>query len=98
MVSKTNRLAGFLSRKRNILLLAVSLAAILTLLYAVAYLLVSGAFRRAPKVAVQADNCYEETLRVVTDRDYEPCCADAPAAERRASAAMSCGSGTAASE
>nr|MCR4935773.1 transporter substrate-binding domain-containing protein [Oscillospiraceae bacterium] len=46
---------------------AVLLAAIL-----VPYLILSGAFRSEPQVEVFADNCYQETLHVVTDIDYEP--------------------------
>lgn len=62
----------FFRRKRNIYLLAGGAAALLTLFFALACLYLSGAFQPPPQVTVHAENVYAQTLRVVTDRDYEP--------------------------
>ena len=62
----------FFSRKRNIYFLSGGVGALLIILFALTYLYLSDAFKPVPRVTVYADNCYSETLRVVTDRDYEP--------------------------
>ena len=63
---------GFFGRKRNIFLLTGIIAALLVFFLIFVYLYLSDAFKAAPKVTVHANNSYTETLRVVTDRNYEP--------------------------
>ena len=41
-------------------------------LFCLSYLYFSGHFTKVPEVDIQPDNCYEDTLRVVTDKDYRP--------------------------
>ena len=46
--------------------------AVLVAVFLGIFLYLSGAFKQKPVVEVKADNTYDETLYVVTDRDYEP--------------------------
>lgn len=41
-------------------------------LFGLSLLYFSGQFTKTPKVDIQPDNCYEETLHVITDEDYRP--------------------------
>ena len=57
------------SRTRLPVILTAAVLAVTLILY---LLFRPGVFQSEPTVAVQADNCYRETLTVVMDYDYEP--------------------------
>ncbi|MCR5748487.1 MAG: transporter substrate-binding domain-containing protein [Lachnospiraceae bacterium] len=61
---------NFFDKKRNIYILTGLITLLLTAFFV--YLMISTAFKPKPVVSVQADNCYKETLHVVTDKNYEP--------------------------
>ena len=50
----------------------LAVSATLLALLCLSLLYFSGHFTKAPEVEVQADNCYEETIHVITDEDYRP--------------------------
>ena len=70
--SITQSQTGLIRHKRRIYYLTGGVAVILTALVILIYFYLSDAFKPAPEVSVYANNGYAETLRVVTDRDYEP--------------------------
>ena len=63
---------GFFKKKRNVLTTIVLLPVLLVVIFIVAYLYVSDAFKSNPKVELQAENRFENTLHVVTDANYAP--------------------------
>ena len=62
----------FFQKKRNALLAVFSLALLLTLIFVFLYLYFSGVFKPVPKIDIQAENKFSQTLHVVTDKDYAP--------------------------
>lgn len=52
--------------------LNIALPAVLVLVFAAVLLVLSGQFDREPVVQAVPDNCYEQTLHVLTDEDYRP--------------------------
>ena len=63
---------GFFEDKSNTIFLLVSLPAILAGLFLVLYFYLSGAFSPVPKVEIQPENKFNQTLHVVTDIDRTP--------------------------
>lgn len=60
------------SRKRRVVLFISIPVIFLLLLLLFFYLEFSGVFEKTPTVEVRAENVYDKTLHVVTDKDYEP--------------------------
>ena len=58
------------SKKYNALNIAVVVILVMALL--AVYFVLSGMFRKDPVVGITADNCYEDTIYVITDADYRP--------------------------
>lgn len=57
------------SSNKIIYIIIIALAAVMV---GVFIFITTGAYKKSPTVDVKADNCYTETLRVVTDEDYRP--------------------------
>ncbi|MCR4891873.1 MAG: transporter substrate-binding domain-containing protein [Lachnospiraceae bacterium] len=58
-------------KKRTLVFIVLTIVAIL-LIISGTYLYTSDAFEKEPEMEVTANNCYSETIRVVTDKDYYP--------------------------
>ena len=63
---------SFFQKKRNALLAIILLPLILTVVFLFLYMYFSDAFKPEPKVEIQAQNNFDKTLHVVTDKDYAP--------------------------
>ncbi|MBQ9493509.1 MAG: response regulator [Oscillibacter sp.] len=63
---------GFFRKKRNIVIATSILLFIGVAFPATIYLLLSDAFTAPPDLEVRPDNCYEDTIRVAANIDYEP--------------------------
>ncbi|MBR4544427.1 MAG: response regulator [Oscillibacter sp.] len=62
----------FFRKKRNIAVAAAILLMIGLTFPAMVYLLVSDAFTAPPKLEIKPNNCYNHTIQVAADVDYEP--------------------------
>ena len=69
--SKKNNFS-FLGQKRNIIVIVSIFVIVLLAAFLLLYLLVPDIFKSSPTITICANNTYDDTLRVVTDIDYEP--------------------------
>ena len=62
----------FFRRKRNIVIASSALLLIGLTFPVVVYLLLSDVFTAPPTLEIKPDNCYDHTIQVAADVDYEP--------------------------
>ena len=63
---------NFFGTKNPLVILAIALPIILSFIFVVIYLNLSGIFREPPAVEIKPMNNFKKTLHVVTDSDYAP--------------------------